>query len=217
MSRLALFTLSVMCSLICYVASSVARELSVLTVSNAAELQRVFQRPVDSVEVRLSAGEYHLTPQLIIDSSCGNCENPQTPVQATAGLHLRGNSIRLIGPPDRSAVIVTHAGYGLFFERCNNGLVESLTITGGERDTNGNATDAAIVVKNSRVVIRNNLITDNIGDSLRVRKTIVGIMGICGRENSRLIISGNRIIRNSWDGIALYRQAEAIIEDNVVD
>ncbi|HXG00659.1 MAG TPA: right-handed parallel beta-helix repeat-containing protein, partial [Bacteroidota bacterium] len=47
--------------------------------------------------------------------------------------------------------------------------------------------------------------------------TIVGIMGICGRENSRLIISGNRIIRNSWDGIALYRQAEAIIEDNVVD
>lgn len=206
-----------MCSLICYVADSVAHGLNVLTISNVAELQRVFQRPVDSVEVRLSAGEYHLTPQPIIDSSCGNCENPQTPVQATAGLHLRGNSIRLIGPPDRSAVIVTHAGYGLFFERCNDGLVENLTITGGERDTNGNATDAAIVVKNSRVVIHNNLITDNIGDSLRVRKTIVGIMGICGRENAHLTITGNRIIRNSWDGIALYREAEANIEDNVVD
>lgn len=199
------------------VQNGLALGLRVVTVSNAAELQQIFASRVDSVDVRVQPGAYHLSPRLIVDSTCGNCENPDTPVQATAGLHLRGASIRLVGPADGSAILFTHAGYGLFFDGCADGHVENLTITGGERDTNGNATDAALVAKNSRVTILNNLITNNIGDSARVRTTIVGIMGICGRENSHLIISGNRIIRNSWDGIALYRGAEAVIENNVVD
>ncbi len=42
-------------------------------------------------------------------------------------------------------------------------------------------------------------------------------MGICGRESSYLEIKDNEIIRNSWDGIALYRDSEAIIEGNIID
>ena len=50
-----------------------------------------------------------------------------------------------------------------------------------------------------------------------IAKHISGIMGICGRENSYMEITGNEIIRNSWDGIALYRDTEAIIEGNIID
>lgn len=95
--------------------------------------------------------------------------------------------------------------------------MENLAITGGARDPDGQATDAAIVVKNSRVVIRHNRIYDNIGDSTLVVKNIVGIMGIAGRENAELTIANNEIIRNSWDGIALYRGARATITGNLVD
>ncbi len=187
------------------------------SVSTSQELQRLFARPVDSVEVILQPGAYHLTPTPFIEPTCGNCQDPNTPVPATVGLHVRGKFVRIIGPVERSAVIYTHAGYGLYFDGCTKAEIENISITGGERDTAGAATDAAIVVKNSVVLVRNNRIYDNIGDSSVVNKVIVGIMGICGRENSKMTIVGNEIIRNSWDGIALYRDAEAIIEDNVVD
>ena len=188
-----------------------------VTVRDAVQLQRLFSDRVDTLLVSLVPGEYHLTPHSIVDSTCGNCENSATRVAATVGLHIRGKYVQLIGPKDKSAVIHTHAGYGIFFDRCETGLIENITITGGERDTNGNATDAAIVVKNSSVVITNNLITNNIGDSATVAKTIVGIMGICFRENSNSTVTHNEIIRNSWDGVALYRDAVATIENNVVD
>lgn len=186
-------------------------------VRDATELQRLFITPVESLSVTLVPGEYHLVPTAIIDSTCGNCENPETLVDATVGLRIRGRYVRIIGPEDQSAIIHTNAGYGLFFDRCENGLIENVTITGSARDTNGNATDAAIVVKNSTVTIRNNLITNNIGDSAIVAAKMVGIMGICGRENSNITITNNRIVRNSWDGIALYRDASATIEGNIID
>ncbi|MFQ5582987.1 MAG: right-handed parallel beta-helix repeat-containing protein [Calditrichia bacterium] len=188
-----------------------------IKISSAEELQSIFQNPVDSVELYLQAGEYHLTPVNILDSTCGNCEDPAQPVPATAGLVIRGNYVKISGPADRSAVIHTHSGYGVFFNRCKSGIIENVSITGGERDSSQNATDAAIIAKNSTVIISNNRIFDNIGDSLAVVKNIVGIMGICGRENSRLTISGNEILRNSWDGIALYRDAKAIISGNKID
>jgi len=55
------------------------------------------------------------------------------------------------------------------------------------------ATDAAIVVSNSDIAIRNSTIQDNLGDSLLISKHISGVMGICGRENSHMTIIGNEI------------------------
>lgn len=188
-----------------------------IEIRNAKELQALFSNPVKSKDVYLSAGTYDLTPTFFIDSTCGNCQDLNTSVQATVGLRVRGRGVRIIGPKDRSAVIVTHAGYGIYFENCLDCSIANITVTGGERDTNGNAADAGIVLKNSTVVIANNLITNNIGDSATVAKTIVGIMGVCCRENSTVTITKNEITRNSWDGIALYRDAVATIESNIVD
>jgi putative cofactor-binding repeat protein len=135
----------------------------------------------------------------------------------TYGIEIRGDSVSIIGPDDRSAVIYTHAGYGLYLNGCRDCALERLSITGGARDPDGRATDAAVVVREGTVVIRGNRIFDNIGDSTVVALTIVGIVGICGRENARMSIEGNEIVRNSWDGIALYRDASAVITGNVVD
>lgn len=188
-----------------------------IVISQTAQLQQLFAERVDSVEIELLSGKYHLTPAAFIDSTCGNCEDPNTPVHATCGLRIRAKHVQIHGPADRSAVLFTRAGYGLLFENCTDALIENLSITGGQRDPDGRATDAAIVVKNSRVIIRNNRIFANIGDSATVAKNVVGIVGICGRENAHMTIVGNEIIRNSWDGIALYRGAEAVIAQNVID
>jgi hypothetical protein len=50
-----------------------------------------------------------------------------------------------------------------------------------------------------------------------VGKNTVGIMGICGREGADLLIEQCEILRNSWDGIALYRDARATITRNLID
>ncbi|KPL06118.1 hypothetical protein AMJ86_09835 [bacterium SM23_57] len=191
--------------------------LDTLVVSTAEELQFLFAKPNDDIVVHLRPGDYHINPTGMLDSSCGNCENPDTIVSITVGLYITGRKIQIMGPIDRSAEIITHAGYGLFLNYCDDCIIRNISITGGERDPDGNATDAAIVVKNSEAVIDNNVIHDNIGDSAVVVKNVVGIMGVCGRENSHISIYNNQILRNSWDGIALYRDAEADIKFNVVD
>ena len=186
-------------------------------VTSVIGLQAVLSGKVDSLEIYLQPGDYYLSPTSITDSTCGNCEEPNQFVPATAGLEISGSYVRITGPENRSAVIHTNAGYGIYFNHCKRGIIENLSVTGGIRDPDGNATDAAIVIKNSAVTIRNNHIYGNIGDSAIVVKNIVGVMGICGRENSDLTITDNEIIGNSWDGIALYRDATATIIGNLID
>jgi hypothetical protein len=92
-----------------------------------------------------------------------------------------------------------------------------VTLTGGVRDPDPNATCAAIVVQRSDVQIEDCLIRDNLGDSSVVAVTVTGVMGVAGREGSQLNVRRNRILRNSWDGIALYRGAQAVIQGNLID
>lgn len=114
---------------------SVKAQPNNIKISSAKELQSIFQNAVDSVEIYLQAGEYHLTPVNILDSTCGNCEDPSQPVPATVGVIIQGAYVKISGPEDHSAVIHTHAGYGIFFNRCKSGVIENLSITGGERDS----------------------------------------------------------------------------------
>ncbi len=189
------------------------------TISSSEELEAAFSIPLDSVDVRLLPGVYHLAPATMIEPTCGNCANPDQNVFISVGLKISGKKVRLSGPQDSlsTASIITHSGYGLFLNDCEDCSIENLTITGGIRDADPNATDAAVVVKNSTAAIRNCEIRDNIGDSTIVTDNTVGIIGICGREKSKITITDNRIIRNSWDGIALYRDSEATISDNLID
>ena len=158
-----------------------------------------------------------LHPQAAIDSTCGNCEDPRTSVGVTVGLRLSGSGIVLEGTSADSVVLHTRAGYGIWFDRCDECRIANLTVTDGVRDPDGRATDAAVVVRYSSVRVEGCRIRDNIGDFGTVTQTVVGIIGIAGREGARIRATGNHIRRNSWDGIALYRGAEAVIEDNVID
>jgi hypothetical protein len=171
------------------------------------------------VRLQFAPGTYRFQPRAFVDSTCGNCEDPNIPIPASLGWRVSGTNIVISasrGPAD-SVLLHTNAGYGILFEDCDDCRISGVTITGGVRDADGRATDAAIVVKNSSVRIEGCLIRDNIGDVRVVREQVVGIIGITGREGARMEIRNNHIQRNSWDGIALYRGARASIEDNVID
>jgi hypothetical protein len=130
---------------------------------------------------------------------------------------VRTPGVRIVGAGADSVVIHTNAGYGLLFEGCRGCVLEGVTVTGGVRDPDGRATDGGVVVKDGRVELLRCVIRDNIGDSATVAGTVVGIAGMVGREGSHIVVDRSRIIRNSWDGVALYRCANAEITRTVVD
>jgi len=171
----------------------------------------------EGATVRLAPGEYLLTPHHETEATCGNCADPATPVPFTLGLRLSGRRITLEGPIEGESVIRTRAGYGILVQDCEECALRRLTITDGARDTSGLATDAAVVVQRSSVVIEHCRISGNLGDPAVIGTTIVGIIGVAGREDASIRLRNNRIERNSWDGVALYRDARAEITGNVVD
>lgn len=170
-----------------------------------------------AVVIELAPGDYHLAPSDYLDPTCGNCADPARAVPATLGLRIGGSQVTLRGPNPEQVRLFTHAGYGLLFEDCRECRLEGLTVTGGERDTAGLATDAAVVVRRSRLTLERCRLADNIGDSATVARTVVGIMGLCGREGAEITARDCEILRNSWDGVALYRGARARIEDCLID
>lgn len=180
-------------------------------------LRQVTDAIDEGAQIRLLPGRYVLAPVAFVDTSCGNCEDPSEDVPATYGLRISGERIRLVGDDADSVVIETNAGYGVFFDDCRDCELVGVTITGGERDPDGRATDAAVVVRNSDVLLRDCALSGNLGDSATVQSTVVGIAGLVGREGSHIDVERCRIERNSWDGIALYRGARARIHDNVID
>jgi hypothetical protein len=165
----------------------------------------------------LAPGDYELRPREELEPTCGNCLDPATRVPFTLGLRVSGRGVRIEGAAEGPSILHTRSGYGLLVQDCEECGLAHLVVTDGARDTSGLATDAAIVVQRSSVVIEDCILRDNIGDPAVVQKTIVGIMGIAGREGSRLTVRDCRLLRNSWDGIALYRDAEAEIIGNVID
>lgn len=167
--------------------------------------------------IRLLPGDHHLRPRPYRDPTCGNCTDPDQSIAATVGLCISGSSISIEGCDPDSVRIHTHAGYGLLFTGCRDCRLRGVTITSGVRDTAERATDAAIVVRQSHVTIEGCIIRDNLGDSATVAATVVGIIGVCGREGSDIELRDTEIRRNSWDGIALYRDARATIENCTID
>lgn len=172
------------------------------------------QRPT---RFRLAPGHHILQPFDWTDPTCGNCEDPDTPVPATLSLQLRGVRMELVGASPDSVFLHTGAGYGLLIEDCTNCVVRGVTITGGARDPDGRATNGAVVVRRSTARLDRCRIRDNIGDSATVAQTVVGVAGVVGREGASIEVTGCEILRNSWDGIALYRGARARIHDNIID
>jgi len=78
-----------------------------IRISNVEELEKILSKPQEDISIKLASGVYELNYKAIIDSSCGNCEDPDTLITATAGLIISGRNIQISGPADKSAVIKT--------------------------------------------------------------------------------------------------------------
>jgi hypothetical protein len=182
--------------------------------SLAGDLQAVIDMAAPGDTLHIAQGIYEAEPETYLEPVCGNCVEPLTAVEATVGFRIGGKPLVLIGENADSTILVTNAGYGVFFDDSHGSHIANLTVTGGVRDPDGNATDAAIVVKHGRVTVEGLRIMNNTN---RVDTVVVGIGGVFGREGSEVFILDNIIRNNGWDGVALYRGATAVIADNVID
>jgi len=176
------------------------------------DLQTAIDEVREYSTIFLSPGDYYAEPSDFIDPHCGNCLDPETEVEASTGFVIKNRYINIEGSGP-STILHTNAGYGIYIEGCTLVQISKLAITDGVRDQDGNATDAAIVVRDSLVRIRDCEIYGNEGD---YSETVAGIGGIMGREGADITVQFCKIHDNSWDGIALYRGARAYIWHNEI-
>jgi len=195
------------------VATSVRSDI--LTVERGSDLQAVIDHASDGDTLRLGAKTFEARPTRFVESLCGNCPDPQTEVSASYGFIIKDKGLVMVGVDRRLTKLVTNAGYGLYLENADGTVIRNLTITGGVRTDDGNATDAGIVVRRSRVTIEQVDIRDNV-DRSTDSTVVVGIGGIFGREGAEMTIRNCNIINGGWDGIALYRGATAYISDCLI-
>lgn len=185
-------------------------------------LQALLDTLAGPARVSLAPGRYVLEPVPYTDPRCGNCEDATDTVSATRGLRLTGTGIVVEGVEDEDGasgdvVMETRAGYGVLFDGCTDCALRRVTVTGGVRDEDGRATDAGVVVRGGPVTVEECAIRDNLGDSAAVHSVVVGVAGVAVREDGDLTLRRCEIVRNSWDGVALYRDARARIVENVID
>jgi parallel beta-helix repeat protein len=184
-----------------------------LTVERGSDLQAVIDYTNDGDTLILAAKTFEAKPTLFTEPLCGNCQDPKTEVQASYGFIVKGKSLVIIGRDRSASRLITNAGYGLYFEGSPDSKVLNVTVTGGRRDPDGNATDAGIVVRRSCVHMENVDIRDN---DHRIDTVVVGIGGIFGREGAEIVVKNCNIVNNGWDGVALYRGASATITDCLI-
>jgi len=181
-----------------------------MTVERGSDLQSVINYARSGDTILIGAKTFTATATPFIDPLCGNCGAAQTAVSASYGFVIRGKSLTLIGRDRGLSRLMTNAGYGLYIVNCPEIHIANLTITGGRRDPDGNATDAAVVIRSSQVEIIGVDIRDN---DHRLDSVVVGIGGVIGREGADITLRDCTIDNNGWDGVALYRGAVATIAD----
>jgi hypothetical protein len=176
-------------------------------------LQETIEACSNDDTLLLQIGVYYASPQSFTDPLCGNCLEHATEVPATTGFVIKGKSLTIIGQDKDSSILITGAGYGIYIEGSREVHLQNLKVTGGIRDLDGDATDAAVLVRSSKVYIDNCSLSDN---DHRRDSVVVGIGGVFGREGAEIFISNSEIINNGWDGMALYRGASAVITDCII-
>lgn len=186
-----------------------------ITVERGSDLQAVIDHANNGDTLYLGAKRFEAHRSPFIDPLCGNCEDPRTESKTSRGFVVRKKGLVIVGAGRDETVLVTNAGYGVYFEDAGRSELHNLTITGGVRSDDGNATDAAVVVRRTRLLIDNVTIRDN-DDRSSDSAVVVGIAGLVGREGAEITISNSNILNGGWDGIALYRGAHAVVTDCVI-
>lgn len=176
-------------------------------------LQQAIDNCQDGDTLRLQTGIYFAEPQEFIEQFCGNCAEAQTDVTASTGFRIQDKSVFILGRHRDSTILVTGAGYGVYFENAGHSGLYHLKVTGCVRDLDGAATDAAVVVRTTALDVEFCSLADN---TARKDSVVVGIGGIFGREGAEIVIRHSNIINNGWDGMALYRGASAVISDCII-
>ncbi len=199
-------------SILCLLNSTVSASARKITPEQG--LQTAINSAADGDTLLLSAGTYYSRTNSFVDSLCGNCQEHQTPTPATFGYRIRHKSLTILGASASSVTLITNSGYGLFIEDAPNVSLQHFTITGGKRDADGNATNAGIVVRRSVVNLQDVVIRDNQRSDTTL---VIGIGGVIGREGAELEIRNCVISGNSWDGVALYRGAQAVVADCMIE
>jgi len=173
-----------------------------------------FRQISDAVEsassgdrIFIKEGLYVFVPTNSIDQTCGNCDDStfRADIAITVGLSISNKNLHIEGESREDTIIDTGSGYGLYFQQAGQSSLTNLTITGGKRDADGRATDAAVVVKYTELQIENVDIVSNNDLYQGEPDPVVGVMGIAGREGAKLTVVGSRILNSSWDGLTLYR------------
>ena len=198
-----------------YIAAIIFFQQSVLLIGQTADLQSLINNAKNGETIILKAGIYEAEPTEYIEELCGNCLEHQTTVHGTKGFVIKDKTVHIKGEDREKVILKTNAGYGVLFINSPHSSVSNVTIGGGIRDTSGDATNGAVVLRYSKVRIFDCIISND-----TVRKSNLPVVGICGivlRESSEAIIRNNIIRNNSWDGIALYRGAVAYIMDNIIE
>jgi len=190
-----------------------ATRAATLTVERGSDLQSVINYAADGDTLLLAAKTFDAVPSEFVDSLCGNCLETRTEVAASYGFLIQGKSLVVIGEDRYRTRLVTKAGYGVFVLDAPRVELKNLTITGGRRDADGNATDAAVVVRRSEAHLNSLELVDN---DHRDTTVIVGIGGAFGREGALLCLEDCHIVNNGWDGVALYRGAHANVTDCLI-
>ncbi|MBP9706180.1 MAG: right-handed parallel beta-helix repeat-containing protein [Oligoflexales bacterium] len=182
-------------------------------ITKGCDLKTLLRNALSPSIITLSPGTYDIEATEIVDSHCGNCQEHATSNKSTVGLIIKNKKLILRGHPTPNKVTIkTNAGFGIYIQGSEVTL-ENITISGGVRSEDENASDGAIVVRNSKVTLQNLQITNN---NTRVENITQGVAGIIGREGADMLIQNNSIINNSWDGITLYRGAKATIKNNLI-
>jgi hypothetical protein len=172
------------------------------------DLQNALDEAPDGAVVQIQSGFYSAVPVDYADSGCGNCDDAtfSSGATATRGYLVEDKSLHIQGAGANDTVLTTNAGYGVLFYNAKNSSIRDLVITGGKRDADGQATDAAIVVMFTTLLAEDLVIAGN--DNLYTGPEpdpVVGVGGIFGREGADLTVRNCVIENNSWDGITLYR------------
>jgi hypothetical protein len=181
--------------------------------AEGADLQAVIDRAASGDTILIGPGVFRAKPVPFLEDLCGNCQDHRTQVEASVGFLVAGKALTIVGAGAERTVLETSAGYGVLFLDSWDSVLRGVKVTGGVRDKDGNATDAAVVARQSRVTITECVLADN---EYRDSSVVVGVGGVFGREGAELYILHNRIENNGWDGVALYRGAVATIADNVI-
>jgi len=112
-----------------------------LTVERGADLQLIINYANDNDTIIVGLKTFQAKSKSFKEPLCGNCLETKTEVKATYGFIIRDKSLVIIGKDRDESRLVTNAGYGVYIVNSPSSKIINLTITGGKRDPDGNATD----------------------------------------------------------------------------